>query len=308
MIKTENLRRDYGSLTAVQNLNIEIGKGVCYGLIGPNGAGKTTTIRMLATVLEPTDGKAFIGGYDVTENPIEVRQILGYMPDFFSLYDKLKVWEFLDFFGEAYCVPLEIRAKRINWAIEITDLEIKRNELVKGLSRGMRQRLCLAKTLLHNPSVLLLDEPASGLDPKARIDMRKIIRNLTAEGKTILISSHILTELSDFCNAIGIMEKGNMIISGNVDDILKKIKPGRNVQIQVVSGEKHIEAVLKKFSQIKSFSIEDKQVDIVFMGSTEELAELQAELTLAGVRMSSFAERQDNLEDIFMQVAAFDVT
>lgn len=308
MIKTENLRKDYDNLVALKGLNIDIGEGFCYGLIGPNGAGKTTTIRMLATMLEPTDGRAYIGGYDVQKNPYEVRQIIGYMPDFFSLYNNLKVWEFLDFFGEAYSVPIEIRGKRIDWVIEVTDLGMKRNEFVKGLSRGMCQRLCLAKTLLHDPAVLLLDEPASGLDPKARIDMRNVLRRLTAEGKTILISSHILTELSDFCNSIGIMEKGRMVVSGKVDDILQQIKPGRRVRVDFVSGKEQFEAVLAKLGNIDNLEADNKRADFVFKGTIEELADLQAELVMAGVRMASFYERQENLEDIFMQVAAFEAT
>lgn len=308
MIKTENLRRDYDNLTAVSDLNIDIGEGVCYGLIGPNGAGKTTTIRMLATLLEPTDGLAYIGGYEVTKNPREVRQILGYMPDFFSLYEKLTVWEFLDFFGEAYHVPREIRNKRIDWTIEVTDLQGKRDALIKGLSRGMCQRLGLAKTLLHDPKVLLLDEPASGLDPKARIDMRNVLKRLSSEGKALLVSSHILTELADFCSAIGIMEKGKMVITGSVADILQKLKPGRHIRINVASGLEKVDGVLKKFGKIESVAVEDTRLDIVFTGTTEDMADLQAELVHAGVRMYGFVERQDNLEDIFMQVAAFETT
>jgi len=207
MIKTTHLHKKYKNLVAVKDLNIEIERGDVYGFIGPNGAGKTTTIKILATLISPSFGTASIDGYDVRDYPRAVRAKIGYMPDFFGVYDDMKVWEYLDFFAAAYKIPRQQRVNIIDDVLELTDLHNKREDFVEALSRGMKQRLCLAKTLVHDPDVLLLDEPASGLDPRARIEMRELLKELRRMGKTILISSHILTELADFCNKIGIIEK-----------------------------------------------------------------------------------------------------
>jgi len=224
MIQIKDLTKTYRDLTAVRGLNLTIEKGDVFGFIGPNGAGKTTTIKVLATLLEPTTGAAYVDGVDVVRNPLEVRRLIGYMPDFFGVYDDVKVWEYLDFFAAAYKIPVNKRKGIIDDVLELTDLTGKREAYVESLSRGMKQRLCLSKTLVHDPKVLLLDEPASGLDPRARIEFRALLKELQAMGKTIFVSSHILPELADFCNVVGIMERGHLIVSGRVNDIVQKLE------------------------------------------------------------------------------------
>ena len=224
MIEIKDLSKTYRDLTAVRSLNLTIEKGDVFGFIGPNGAGKTTTIKVLATLLEPTTGAAYVDGVDVVRNPLEVRRLIGYMPDFFGVYDDVKVWEYLDFFAAAYKIPVNKRKGIIDDVLELTDLTTKREAYVESLSRGMKQRLCLAKTLVHDPKVLLLDEPASGLDPRARIEFRALLKELQSMGKTIFVSSHILPELADFCNVVGIMERGHLIVSGRVNDIVQKLE------------------------------------------------------------------------------------
>src|ERR1044071_5605790 len=233
MIQIQHLRKEYKELVAVKDLNLELEAGDIFGYIGPNGAGKTTTIKMLATLLTPTAGTAYVDGIDVVRNPEEVRGIVGYMPDFFGVYDDIKVWEYLDFFAAAYRIPKEKRPQIIDDVLTLTDLNVKKDAYVESLSRGMKQRLCLAKTLVHDPKVLLLDEPASGLDPRARTEIKERLKELKAMGKTIIVSSHILPELADFCNKIGIIEKGQMVVSGEVEAIMKQVRGGPVLQIRI---------------------------------------------------------------------------
>ena len=228
MINIVNLRKEYKGLTAVNDLSLHLNAGDIFGFIGPNGAGKTTTIKMLATLLKPTSGTATINGIDVVEHPEAVRERIGYMPAFFGIYDDMRVWEYLDFFAGAYRLPKAQRPRLINDVLALTDLTIKRDNYVEELSTGMKQRLCLAKTLIHDPKVLLLDEPASGLDPRARIEIKELFKELKAMGKTIIISSHILPELADFCNKVGIIERGQMLIEGDVQDIMAQVVGGRH--------------------------------------------------------------------------------
>src|SRR5687768_10011774 len=234
MIQIKNLSKKYRDLVALRDLNLTIEKGDVFGFIGPNGAGKTTTIKILATLLEPSTGEAYVDGIDVVRHPLEVRRIIGYMPDFFGVYDDVKVWEYLDFFAAAYKIPANKRKGIIDDVLELTDLTGKREAYVESLSRGMKQRLCLAKTLVHDPKVLLLDEPASGLDPRARIEFRELLKELRAMGKTIIVSSHILPELADFCNKIGIIEKGEMIVSGDVNDIIKQVREHHVLEVRIL--------------------------------------------------------------------------
>ena len=231
MIKIQNFSKKYQSFFAVKKLNLSIEKGDIFGFIGPNGAGKTTTIRFLATLLQPSAGRALINGYDVTSQIMKVRHSIGYMPDNFGLYDGMKVWEFLDFFAVAYKMPRKRRLIVIEDVLALVDLTEKRNTLVNGLSRGMKQRLCLAKTLLHDPPVLILDEPASGLDPRARVEMKELLKELQRMGKTILISSHILSELAECCNKIGIMERGVLLAAGPIQEILKTVHEYRIIEL-----------------------------------------------------------------------------
>src|SRR5436190_7147329 len=223
MLEVRDLRKEYGSLIAVAGISFDLQPGDVFGFIGSNGAGKTTTIRMLSTLLEPTSGTALLNGVDIMRNPMLIRRMIGYMPDFFGLYDDVKVWEYLDFFATIYAVPKKHRAEVIDNVLELTDLMVKREAMVQSLSRGMQQRLCLARCLVHDPAMLLLDEPASGLDPRARAELKELISELGRMGKIVIVSSHILPELADFCNTVGIIEKGELLAFGPVGQIVSEL-------------------------------------------------------------------------------------
>ena len=303
MIRTENLRKEFGNLVAVDDLNLEIEEGDIFGFIGPNGAGKTTTIRMLATLLRPTSGKAFIDGIEVTANHSKVRPLIGFMPDFFGVYDDVKVWEYLDFFAAAYRIPKLERSRKIDDALELTNLMVKKDSFVEELSRGMKQRLCLAKTLIHAPKVLFLDEPASGLDPRARIEIKELLKKLQAMGKTILVSSHILPELADFCNKVGIIEKGQLIIAGDVRKIMEQVTGGRILEIRVMDGDapKALE-VISDLSSITQANEIEGMLQAQFAGTLEDQCSVLRALVNADVKVLSFAEQATDLEDIFMKL------
>jgi len=307
-VQTTNLRKVYGKLVAVDDLCLSIPRGECYGLIGPNGAGKTTTLRMLATLLEPTDGLIRVLGHDAEEELTAVRRRIGFMPDDFGVYNELKVWEYLDYFATAYGVPKAQRRKRAHDVIELVDLQVKEEEMVEGLSRGMKQRLCLAKTLIHEPDVLLLDEPASGLDPLARIEFRELLKELVQLEKTILISSHILTELSDFCTSVGILEKGRLVVGGRIEDLLAKLKGATTLHVEVVSGAQQLDALLNSHPRVRSHMVKNGAVAIEFDGTDDDIADLHGEVVRAGVRVKSFYEKRENLEDIFLKVGAYEVS
>ncbi|NIP84171.1 MAG: ATP-binding cassette domain-containing protein, partial [Planctomycetales bacterium] len=232
MIELINFGKDYGDFTAVRGLNLKIDAGELFGFIGPNGAGKSTTIRFLATLLRATYGEGIVNGHSVSRDPLAVRRSVGYMPDNFGVYDGMKVWEFLDFFAVAYQIPRSQRKRVIGDVLELLDLTHKRDDFVNGLSRGMKQRLCLAKTLVHDPPVLILDEPASGLDPRARLEVKALLKELRQMGKTILISSHILTELADCCTSIGIIERGMLLMHGPIEEVYRQIRRNRVIEIK----------------------------------------------------------------------------
>jgi len=302
MVRIENLVKQYGKLTAVDNLNLEIEAGDIMGFIGPNGAGKTTTIRMVATLLKPTAGTVFVDGVNVVENPEAVRPLIGYMPDFFGLYDDIKVWEYLDFFASAYKMPKNRRAGAIDDVLELTDLTIKKEAFVSELSRGMQQRLCLAKTLLHDPKLLLLDEPASGLDPRARIEIKELLKELRNMGKTILISSHILPELADFCNKIAIIEQGKLVVSGDVDAIIEQCRGGTVLHIGVLDNQDGAVELLKGMPIISDAKPEDGTIVATYCGEPGEHYAVLEALTKGGFRVTSFTEAEVDLEDVFMRV------
>jgi ABC-2 type transport system ATP-binding protein len=279
-----------------------IEQGDIMGFIGPNGAGKTTTIKMVSTLLTPTSGTAYVAGIDVKEHPEEVRGLIGYMPDFFGVYDDVKTWEYLDFFAAAYKIPKEKRAKTINNVLDLTDLSCKRDDFVEALSRGMKQRLCLAKTLLHDPAVLLLDEPASGLDPRARIDIKELLKELKSMGKTILISSHILPELADFCNKVAIIERGELIVSGNVAEIMERARGGRLIEVKLLDRQSEAAGLLSQMDGVRNVLSEAGLLKVQYTGQPEDQHELLSALVCGGYKVQSFSEAEIDLEDVFMKV------
>ena len=296
------MSKEYKGLTAVKDLSLDLEAGDIFGFIGPNGAGKTTTIKMLATLLKPTSGRARIDGIDVVEHPEAVRGRIGYMPAFFGIYDDMRVWEYLDFFAGAYRLPKNQRPRIINDVLNLTDLEGKKDSYVEELSTGMKQRLCLAKTLIHDPKVLLLDEPASGLDPRARIEIKELFKELKAMGKTIIISSHILPELADFCNKVGIIERGEMLVSGDVQDIMDQVTGGRTLEIRLLGDWEPAAALLSAAAGVRAVRPVDSHLAVEFSGSPEEQAALNSLLIAHGHRVLAFTEQAMDLEDIFMKV------
>lgn len=302
MLKTENLTKEYGKLRAVDNLNLRIERGDIMGFIGPNGAGKTTTIRMVASLLQPTAGTVYVDGVDVCQDPDAIRSLIGYMPDFFGMYDDVRVWEYLDFFASAYKIPPSKRKRTIDDVLELTDLTIKRDAFISELSRGMSQRLCLAKTILHDPQLLLLDEPASGLDPRARIEIKDLLKALRDMGKTILISSHILPELADFCNKIAIIEQGQLVVSGDVGEITEQCRGGVTLRIGFVERQEEAVAFLKSLDCISEVKPENGSMLVSYCGGDGEYHEVLNALITAGFKVRSFGESEVDLEDIFLKV------
>ena len=303
MLEVKDLWKTYGSLMAVRGVSFSLQPGDIFGFIGSNGAGKTTTIRMLATLLEPSNGTATINGADIRSNPMEVRRQIGYMPDFFGLYDDVRVWEYLDFFANLYSVPVRQRKGVIDNVLELTDLTVKRDAFVQTLSRGMQQRLCLARCLVHDPALLLLDEPASGLDPRARAELKELIAELGRMGKIVIVSSHILPELADFCNTVGIIERGQMLAFGPVAKIVRQIQPTRVLGVNVVDRVQEALSFTTDQGNVLSVNQDgEHRLRIEFTGEREEQAELLAALVKAGHRVTDFHEEQANLEDVFMRL------
>jgi ABC-2 type transport system ATP-binding protein len=306
-INTRNLTRRFGKLTAVDNLNLKVEAGSLFGLIGPNGAGKTTTLRMLAGLLEPTSGEIRINELPVRQYWREVQWQIGFMPDFFGVYEDLLVWEYLDFFARCYKLSPQRRRQVTDELLELVDLADKRDAYVQTLSRGMRQRLCLAHALVHDPQVLLLDEPASGLDPRARVEMRELLRELSAMGKTILLSSHILTELAELCDSVGIMETGRLVASGPLDQFHKRYGDHRLYRVQILGDLAPAEALLREFSGvINTFPVNENgkpnKLEVEFSGDDEDAAALLESLVTKNVRVASFSEATTNLEEVFLRL------
>lgn len=307
MIETINLTKKYGELVALNNLNLSIESGDCFGFIGPNGAGKTTTIKILATLLKPTWGEARIDGKVIGYQNPQIRPIIGYVPDFMGAYDDMVVSEYLEFFAACYDLHGSQRFQVVRDVLELTDLTYKANAEVNGLSRGMSQRLSIARVLLHDPKVLLLDEPASGLDPRARIEIRELLKELRRMGKTIIISSHILHELSELCNTIGIIEQGELIFSGSVDEIMKKASMGQVVHIIVEERFDQAAQLLVGVQGITKVDVTQvngtPRIDVTIdPASGLSIAELPARLIAQGFRLSSFQPEQVNLETAFMRL------
>ena len=302
MIEISNFGKHYGDFVAVANLNLRIEAGEMFGFIGPNGAGKSTTIRFLATLLRATHGEGVVNGHSVTKDPIGVRRSVGYMPDIFGVYDGMKVWEFLDFFAVAYQVPKARRKGVLSDVLELLDLTHKRDDFVNGLSRGMKQRLCLAKTLVHDPPVLILDEPASGLDPRARLEVKALLKELRRMGKTILISSHILTELADCCTSIGIIERGQMLLEGPIEKVYRKITSSRSIEVRFLGNPEKGVSLLRSDPRVTNLELTSRGCTLEVKGSDADVQRLMRTLLQADCGLVSFAEKEPTLEDVFMLV------
>jgi ABC-2 type transport system ATP-binding protein len=306
-VVTRGLVKRYPGTLAVAGMDLTVGQGEIFGLVGPNGAGKTTTLRILATLLNATSGHAEIAGIDVRRNPDAARRVLGFMPDVFGVYDDMKVWEYLDFFARCYGIPGAKRRRMIGDLLDLVDLGDKRDSYVQGLSRGMQQRLCLAHTLVHDPDVLLLDEPASGLDPRARVELRELLRELRALGKTIVISSHILPELEELCTAVAIVDHGQVLAHGKVSDIERRLRFGAVLRVSILAGHS-LEEARNHFTtdpRVASATIlDDGRIELGFRGDDEASAQLLATAVAAGIRITSFARAASDLEELFLQVTA----
>ncbi len=305
MIETRDLTKMYGDLYALNRLTLKLEKGDVYGFIGPNGAGKTTTMRILATLLNPTWGEAAVCGYSIYNGAKEIRRLIGYMPDFFGVYDDMKVIEYLEFFAAAYRIKGPERRRKCEQVLELVDLGYKRDALVTSLSRGMTQRLGLARVLLHEPQVLLLDEPASGLDPRARIEMRGLLKELRNMGKTILVSSHILPELADICNKIGIIERGRLLFDGDVQSAIRQVQKHVVFQVGVAGGLNRLAAEhLKGRTEVLEVEpAEDEETLRVTLNDGVHDGSFIAEtLVKNDFRIKMLKEEEIDLEDVFMGI------
>ena len=302
MLEIKHLMKKYGKFTAVDDLNLTIPESSIFGFVGPNGAGKTTTMKIMSGLLKATDGSVMIDGVDVTKNPKALKEHIGYMPDFFGVYDDLKVSEYMDFYAGTYYIPYEQREDLINNLLEIVDLSHKKDAYVDGLSRGMKQRLCLARSLIHDPKLLILDEPASGLDPRARVEMREEFKQLQTMGKTIIISSHILPELAEMCTEVGIIDRGHIVVQGTVQEIMKQMTKVRRIQIRPLENMTALMKLLEEQPLVEDIIENTFDVEFSYQGEDKELAGLLKQIVLADIEMVYFKEKEGNLEEIFMQV------
>jgi len=302
MLKITNLVKKYGRFTAVDNLCMKIEEGHIFGFVGANGAGKTTTMKIIAGLLQPTSGEVLVDGIDISTKPRLVKRKIGYMPDFFGVYDDLKVDEYMDFYAGIYGIPYRERKVITNQLLELVDLTHKRDSYVDSLSRGMKQRLCLARSLIHNPSLLVLDEPASGLDPRARIEMKGILRELKGMGKTVLISSHILSELSEMCTSIGIISQGKMVACGTVEDIMDKLSHAGRIRIKVREKMDETVKLLQEQPSIGKIDINGNSIEASFKGDERVLSEILKRLVINEIPVVSFTETGESLESVFMQL------
>lgn len=302
MIRTVNLTKKYGDMFAIKGINLELEEGDLFGFIGPNGAGKTTTMRIIATLLTPTYGEAYVCENSIYTDPKEIRRLVGYMPDFFGVYDDMTVIEYLEFFAAAYRIGGPERRKRCDEMLDVVDLDFKRDAYANTLSRGQTQRLGLARVLLHDPQVLLLDEPLSGLDPRARIEMRNLLRKLGQMGKTIIVSSHILPELADICNKVGIINRGEMSFNDSIAELIRTVRPKRVLEIEVSQTERRDEAreFLNQHSAVDGVALQDAIFDVTLTSDADDYSQLASDLVAAGFSLRRFAEKDTNLESAFM--------
>src|SRR5438067_11310557 len=298
MIELINFSKNYGDFTAVEGLTMKVEAGEIFGFIGPNGAGKSTTIRFLATLLKASHGEGTVNGHSATRDPLGVRRVVGYMPDNFGVYDGMEVWEFLDFFAVAYHIPRGRRKAVIGDVLELLDLTHKRDDFVNGLSRGMKQRLCLAKTLVHDPPVLILDEPASGLDPRARLEVKALLKELRAMGKTILISSHILTELADCCTSIGIIERGQLLLHGPIETVYRQIRRNRHIEVRFAGNPEAGVSLIRSDPKVRDVHLNSRSCTLELDGDETDVQRLLRQLANANCGLLSFAEKEPTLEDV----------
>lgn len=313
-IETINLTKRYGRTLALDQLNLNVAPGTIYGFVGPNGAGKTTTLRMLAGLLEPSSGEIRLVGERLDREGRASQRLVGYMPDFFGVYDDLRVWEYLDFFARCYNLPSAKRRSTVEGLLDLVDLTSKRDAFVQSLSRGMQQRLCLAHALVHDPPVLLLDEPASGLDPRARVELRELLRTLRDMGKTIVLSSHILSELAEVCTALGIMQSGRLIASGSLDEVMRQLGDTRRLKLALVRGLEQAQAVLRATPGVGAIEVVDEDATaspsgavatllVEWDGGPEATADLIERLVKAGAGLAAFGSTTNDLEELFLQIA-----
>ncbi len=307
IIETKNLTKRYGTLLAVDSLSLSVEQGAIYGFVGPNGAGKTTTMRMMTTLLQPTSGEAWVAGASVTRDPRGVRRVIGYMPDFFGVYDDMKVWEYLDFFAACYESPEGERKALIDQLLELVDLSHRRDDMVDTLSRGMKQRLCLARTLAHDPRILILDEPASGLDPRARIEIRELLLELSRLGKTIFFSTHILADVAEICTQVGIIEAGKLVAQGSLEEMQRRMAPHRRLHVTLLARADEASQALDGFNGVLAVRAQEATagapvvLDVDFSGDDAAVSQLLGELVGRGLPVLRFTESVHDLEDVFMQ-------
>lgn len=302
MIEIKKLYKHYGDFVALNNLDLSIEKGELFGFVGPNGAGKTTTMRILSGLLKADGGEVYIGEVNAIEDNQALKKKIGYMPDFFGVYDNLKAIEYMEFYASIYGIVGKKAKKLCMELMELVNLSDKAEFYVDSLSRGMKQRLCLARSLVHNPDLLILDEPASGLDPRARFEMKGILKNLNDMGKTIIISSHILSELAEMCTTIGIIEKGSMVTKGTVDEIMSILVASNPIKIQIIENKEEAVKIFKEEPLVKNISIDGDYISLGFTGEQDDEAELLAKLIRNNIKVVSFVRESGNLEEVFMMI------
>ncbi|GMQ60075.1 ABC transporter ATP-binding protein [Vallitalea sediminicola] len=302
MLEIRKLRKNYKKFTALKGIDLKVEKGQIFGFIGPNGAGKTTTMKIACGLLTPTSGEVYVNGINALQNIRRAKQYIGYMPDFFGVYDNLKVTEYLEFYSSIYGIKGNERKKMIGDLLELVSLTDKADFFVDSLSRGMKQKLCLARCLVHNPELLVLDEPASGMDPRARADLKKILCTLIGMGKTVIISSHILSELSEICTSIGIINKGEIVISGNVEDVTSKVYNNKILEIEVSDSPDKAETVLKEIDFVQDINPTGNKLEVSINGDNEQIKKLLKLLVVRDVPVITLNKKTQNLEDIFLEV------